>query len=58
MLLAARVTATTVQTTSIDPTRDVIGMKAGIHGQSVAKVVKAYKLFFLIFYLPAEKAAK
>ena len=49
MLLAVRVTATTVQATPIDPARDVIGMKAGIHGQSVAKVVKAYKLFFSHF---------
>jgi hypothetical protein len=46
MKLVARVAATTVQTTPIDPARDIIRMKAGIHGQSVAKVVKRDKRFF------------
>jgi hypothetical protein len=50
MILVAWVAATTVQTTPIDPARDVVRMKAGIHVQSVAKVVKCDKQFFSFFY--------
>jgi hypothetical protein len=57
MLLLARVAATTVKTTPIDPARDVIRMKAGIHGTERSKGCQALQADFFIFFCDHNRSA-
>jgi hypothetical protein len=45
----ARVAATTVQTTPIDPARDIVGVKAGVHGTERSKGCQGLQAVFFPF---------